>query len=109
MSGDRYAYRVLWEAAHGTLPRTLILHHLCGTKWCVRLSHLVPMTRAEHIAVHGWTGDWGQAAKTHCPAGHPYDAVNTYVYARSDGGVERHCRACRFEAKRRYRARHAKI
>jgi hypothetical protein len=40
-----------------------------------------------------WRGGMGRhnAAKTHCPDGHPYDEANTYV--RPDGGRE--CRICR--------------
>lgn len=100
-----YVYRVLWEERHGPLDPGLILHHTCENAWCVNLDHLVPLTRAEHLKEHELHGDWGQAEKTHCPAGHPYDDENTYRYARSDGTTERHCRACRRETKRRYRAR----
>ncbi len=32
----------------------------------------------------------GNAHRTHCPAGHPYDAVNTYVAPSG----RRHCRQC---------------
>lgn len=101
----QYAYRVLWEDMHGPLARGLVLHHTCENAWCINLDHLVPVTRARHKAEHGLVGDWGQARKTHCPAGHEYAAENTYVYTRKDGRVERHCRSCTIEAKRRYRAR----
>lgn len=40
-------------------------------------------------------------SKTHCPQGHPYDEINTYLYRRKDGGTDRRCRACiRQRAKR---------
>jgi hypothetical protein len=46
------------------------------------------------------------AAKTHCPQGHPYDETNTYI--DTDGG--RRCRECAragaAERNRRYRQRH---
>jgi hypothetical protein len=42
----------------------------------------------------------GHAVKTHCPAGHPYDEVNTYQ--RPQGRI---CRECTREAGRRYKAR----
>jgi hypothetical protein len=38
--------------------------------------------------------------RTHCPADHPYDVENTYVYRG-----RRHCRACRRAANVAYRAR----
>ncbi len=39
-------------------------------------------------------------AKTHCPAGHPYDSEHMRVYSG-----KRHCRTCATEAQRRYRAK----
>lgn len=42
-----------------------------------------------------------QAARTHCPAGHPYDEANTYRH-----GNHRYCRACNTaKAARRREAR----
>ena len=100
-----YAYRVLWRQERGPLPSEVILHHRCENPWCMNLDHLEPITQGVHIAEHGLPGDWGQAAKTHCPAGHPYSPENTYHYTRADGRRERHCRICRRENKRRFRAR----
>lgn len=104
MDGIRYAYRVLWEKERGPL-NGLRLHHRCHNPWCVNLDHLEPITQAEHIKEHGLPGDWGQADKQECPAGHPYDEENTYTYERKNGSVERHCKPCHRETKKRYRAR----
>ena len=41
------------------------------------------------------------AAKTHCPQGHPYEGDNLYVNPRG----QRKCRECLREDKRRYYAR----
>jgi hypothetical protein len=41
------------------------------------------------------------AVKTHCPAGHEYDLLNTYICTR---GL-RNCRKCRAAAERRRRRR----
>jgi hypothetical protein len=105
LPSGRYVHRVLYEATHGRLGRDQVLHHECENEWCVNVLHLKPLSLAEHGALHGVTGrgDWGQALKTHCPAGHPYDEANTYVVGRKDGRVERHCRRCQNEAKRRRR------
>ena len=100
-----YVYRIVYQAAGGALGPDEIAHHTCGHPWCINPFHIEPGQQADHIRGHGLTGDWGQADKTHCPAGHPYDEANTYVHKRSDGRVERHCKACRREAKRRYRDR----
>ena len=101
----RYAYRVLWEEAHGPLDPGVLLHHTCENAWCINIDHLAPLTRAEHALEHGKGGDWGQADKTHCPAGHAYNETNTYRYERKNGSVERQCKTCRAETKRRFRAR----
>lgn len=106
-SGDvAYVYRVLWEAYIGPLTPDVLLHHTCHDKSCINLDHLTPMSRADHIREHGFTGDWGQADKTHCANGHPYDETNTYTYITKDGSTERHCRTCRLAAKRRYNDKH---
>jgi hypothetical protein len=100
--GRQYAYRVLWEEAHGPL-NGLSLHHRCENKWCVNLAHLEPMKQGDHLREHGLPGDWGQADKTHCPQGHEYTEENTYHWRG-----ERHCRTCRTAAKRRYNAKKVK-
>ena len=81
----RYVYRVLYELAVRALEPDEVLHHECGHPWCVNPYHLTPMTQGEHLRLHDLPGDWGQAAKTHCPQGHPYDGANTYVYVRKNG------------------------
>jgi hypothetical protein len=96
----RYAYRIAWEDERGPLGGGLVLHHLCGNPACVNVEHLEPMTQSAHAKVHGRGGDWGEAAKTHCPSGHPYDEENTYRWRN-----ERHCRICRRAASARYKER----
>lgn len=44
------------------------------------------------------------AAKEHCPVGHPYDEENTFRYTDTGGHVRRKCRACNRETARRRRA-----
>lgn len=97
MSGRQYAYRLVYEAATGIHPEG-VAHHLCDNPSCVNPSHLEFISQTEHMARHEWGGDWGQARKTHCPQGHPYDSENTY---RHNG--QRLCRECRREGKRRRR------
>jgi hypothetical protein len=46
----------------------------------------------------------GDEARSHCPAGHPYDEANTYVNRKG----WRSCRICQGEARRRWRSRNAK-
>lgn len=46
----------------------------------------------------------GNDGKSHCPAGHVYDEVNTYVNPKG----WRNCRACQRDSRRRWRARSVK-
>lgn len=60
----------------------------CTHRNCIWPEHLELVTHAENIR-RGYSLASGHAKKTHCPKGHPYDEVNTYLYR---GG--RLCRAC---------------
>jgi HNH endonuclease len=88
----RYAHVMAWEAVNGPVPAGLELDHLCRVPACIRPDHLEAVTRAVNVR----RGDGPRLSrerkvtKTHCPQGHPYDAVNTYV----DSNGWRHCRAC---------------
>jgi hypothetical protein len=47
------AHRVVWEEAHGPLPKKARIHHLCETKACVRLDHLSPeKNHCSHMQRH---------------------------------------------------------
>lgn len=89
----RGAHVVAYLALVGSYDPTLDLDHLCRTRCCVNPAHLEPVTRAVNLARGLGTG---MKEKTHCPAGHPYDAANTYVYRG-----RRSCRACHIEVTRR--------
>ena len=80
--GYVYAHRVAYELANGQIPAGHDLHHTCGNKACVNPAHLVPLTDSEHRTTHG--------GPTHCPRGHAYSEVNTYVNPK---GVKV-CRTC---------------
>lgn len=86
----RRAHRVAYFWANGDIPDGLVLDHLCRTTLCVNPDHLEPVTQHENIM----RGEWGSAknaAKTHCPRGHEYNAENTYIQPSTGG---RTCRAC---------------
>ncbi|MEU5477448.1 HNH endonuclease [Streptomyces mirabilis] len=90
---DWPAHRVVYEFFIAEIPDGLDLDHLCRVRHCVNPWHMDPVTRRVNII----RGDAPKLkrAKTHCPRGHPYSDVNTYVYRG-----RRSCRACRRE---RYR------
>lgn len=93
----RTAHRVIWTMERGELPKGSVLHHECGVKRCVRLDHLHLLTRQSHADEHRERGNAsGHGHETHCPAGHPYDDVNTY----RDKKGSRHCRVCIRDRKR---------
>ena len=83
------AHRVAFELAYGFAP-AVESHHLCQHKWCVRPSHLTPVTYIEHRAA-----DRGR--QTHCKHGHAFDIANTYWRKpRPNKGWNgrRECRRC---------------
>lgn len=85
----RVAHRWLYERVVGPVPEGLQLDHLCRVRHCVNPAHLEPVTQRENL-YRGNTIPALNAAKTHCPTGHPYDEANTY---RTPAGY-RQCRAC---------------
>lgn len=89
------AHRVSYEMLVGPIPKGLEPDHLCRNHPCVNPDHLEPVTHKENHR----RGKW--AMTSHCPQGHPYDAMNTVV--EKDGW--RKCRVCVNERARQYRVR----
>ena len=96
---SQLAHKVVWESAHGPVPDGLELDHLCRVRECIREDHLEAVTRLVN-ARRGMTGTAARArmlAKTHCPHGHPYNEMNTYIHPKTG---KRQCRVCRLFHKR---------
>ncbi len=84
-----YAHRYAYELLVGPVPEGLVLGHRCHVRRCINPVHLEPVTGRVN-ALRGKGSAAAHARKTHCPKGHPYDLLNTYV----DPAGRRHCREC---------------
>lgn len=87
------AHRAAFLSAGGSIPDGYQIDHLCRVRNCVNPAHLEAVTPQENIR-RSMCPPALNAQKTHCPQGHPYDEVNTYVRVVEDGGRWRECRAC---------------
>ena len=99
------AHRFAYELLVGIIPVHLEIDHLCRNRGCVNPKHMETVTRSENTR-RGLLPNIGrvfQRSKTHCPAGHAYDLINTYF--RHDGG--RDCKACSSRRGKIWRQAHA--
>jgi HNH endonuclease len=102
--GQMYAHRYAYRLLVGDIPSGREIDHLCGNRRCVNPAHLEPVSHHENL-LRGNSFSGVESRKTHCPAGHPYDLLNTYI---SKAG-SRHCRTChRNRAQQQSQARRAK-
>lgn len=85
------AHRFVYQHFHGPIPLDHHIHHVCHNRACVNPAHLTLIAKQEHPRLTA-------TLITHCPAGHPYDVINT---AHTSQGA-RYCRVCKREKKRLY-------
>lgn len=92
----KLAHRMSYEYFRGEIPDDLQLDHLCRNRGCINPWHLEPVTPRENL-LRGQTKAAENAAKTHCPQGHPYDERSV----RKNGS--RRCLECHRQHERRVR------
>jgi hypothetical protein len=85
------AHRYAYERVHGPVPAGLEIDHKCHNTRCVNDEHLEAVTKQVNMERAPGNASWGNAQKTHCPNGHPFDDDNTYIYP---GNGARECRRC---------------
>jgi hypothetical protein len=85
--------RVMYELYKGPIEQGLLIHPKCENKRCINPEHLLLWTKQQVIlAGNGISAQ--HAKKTHCPQGHRYSKVNTYVNPIRGG---RACKQCNTE------------
>lgn len=94
----KYTHRVAYELHIGPIPVGLHVDHLCRVRACCNPAHLEPVT----CKVNCERGV--RAAKTHCPAGHPYSGDNLRIHTDSRGYARRICRTCNAAKAAQWRA-----
>lgn len=101
----RYVHRVRYEREIGPIPEGMTLDHFAcnnGAGGCCNPLHCRPVQPREN-ALRGDTVAAANAAKTHCPRGHPFRAENLSRSALRAG--IRKCQICQMEAQRVCRAK----
>lgn len=88
------AHRLAYEDLVSPIPDGKEIDHLCRVRHCVNPLHMEPVTRRTNL-LRGQCIPSRNAAKTHCPRGHPYGFLNTYVERKRNGHFRaRRCRIC---------------
>jgi len=117
MEGERLAHRWAYKDLIGPIPDGLHIDHLCRVRTCVNPDHLEAVTQAvnnrradqtafrtaarEAIKRNNAARRAAALAQTHCKRGHEFTEQNT-IWQK---GRTRVCRACAYEAVKRYQER----
>jgi hypothetical protein len=81
-------HRLVYQLVCGPIPDGMTIDHICRNRRCVNWLHLRLLSNKVNGTLNG------NALKTHCPQGHPYDEANTNLRRHRSGRLHRFCRAC---------------
>lgn len=104
-------HRLVSELVYGPPGDHQMALHACDNRRCIRPEHLRWGSHTENMQEmwargRGWSpflaAGVQRAALTHCPAGHPYDELNTYRHGPD--ARYRRCRKCNTATAARRRA-----
>lgn len=91
---SRPAHIVRYEMEVGPVPEGMQLDHFaCDTPSCCNPAHVRPASNRENT-LRGQTVTSANAAKTHCPKGHPFSGSNLTVVGSGERAGHRRCRTC---------------
>lgn len=103
MKMEAGGHRIAYILAKGEIPAGLVIDHLCRNRACVNSDHLDTVVQRENVMRSPIAPGAINAAKTHCPQGHPYDVENTYVWRHTTRSTTvRICKTCNRERARKY-------
>lgn len=84
-------HRLAWEHEHGPIPKGMYVLHKCDNRACFNSYHLFLGTIKDNALDMVSKNRSAGQKKTHCPAGHSYDELNTKI----DSNGHRICKICR--------------
>ena len=99
----QFAHRVAYALWVGPIPTGLVIDHVhargCRYRDCIEPKHLEAVTQKENVA------RVIALKMNYCVSGHELTQENTYQSVDRRGYSIKHCRVCKVEANRRWRAR----
>ncbi len=88
----------------------LDVHHVCNNPPCVNPSHLLAVSRREHIRdLTPNNPVYQKARQDQCWRGHPLTGDNLHAYTDKNGQAHRQCRKCVAERGSAYRYRRRQL